>query len=295
MTTTAIYELGPMKLAFKPIVTEVEEAYSLIESIEPPGASVDLHRHPSWQETFVVLDGRFDFEVVGTRHGLGPGEVLVVPRGAAHGFTCTSPEAGRLLTISTPSRVFEAFVAEVSAANRDPSIDVHAVFARHGFELVASSPREEDAPSARHYRSMEGKTLQLGRMTMAFKRTEGDADGAYSIVESVEPPGAGAGRHRHPRYQETFLVLEGRFDFEADGERRSMGAGEMLVIPRGAPHGFTCTSQEAGRLLTISTPPRVFETGVAEVCALKIDTGTPQGGPAMELRAIAARHGLEFL
>jgi quercetin dioxygenase-like cupin family protein len=74
------YQLGPMTLAFKPGEAEVGGAYSMIESMEPPGASVDLHRHPSWQETFVVLDGRFDFEVAGARHALGPGEILV------HGF-----------------------------------------------------------------------------------------------------------------------------------------------------------------------------------------------------------------
>ena len=135
------YQLGPMTLAFKPSEAEVDGVYSMIESMEPPGASVALHRHPSWQETFVVLEGHFDFDVAGARHALGPGEILVVPRGVAHGFTCTSPDAGRLLTISTPSRVFERFVAEVSAANRDPSIDVHAVFARHGVELLASEPR----------------------------------------------------------------------------------------------------------------------------------------------------------
>jgi hypothetical protein len=48
---------------------------------------------------------------------------------------CTSAEPGRLLTISTPARVFEAFVVDVSAANSDPAIDVHTVFARHGVEL----------------------------------------------------------------------------------------------------------------------------------------------------------------
>ena len=55
----------------------------------------------------------------------------------------------------------------------------------------------------------------------------------------------------------------------------------MLVIPRGAPHGFACTSEQAGRLLTISTPARVFEAGVAELCASKVD-GDPAGGPAMK-------------
>jgi quercetin dioxygenase-like cupin family protein len=142
-----IYQLGPMTLAFKASEAEVNGAFSLIESIEPPGASVDLHRHLSWQETFVVLEGRFDFDVAGARHALGQGEILVVPRGATHGFSCTSLEAGRLLTISTPSHVFEAFVAEVSAANRDPSINLPSVFARHGVELLASRPGQ--APSAR--------------------------------------------------------------------------------------------------------------------------------------------------
>jgi len=40
------------------------------------------------------------------------------------------------LTISTPARVFEEFVVDVSAANADPAADVHAVFARHGMELL---------------------------------------------------------------------------------------------------------------------------------------------------------------
>ncbi len=130
------YQLGALKLAFKRRDGEAEGAYSLFESLEPPGARVDLHRHAAWQETFIVLEGRFDFHVDGERQSLGPGEMLVIPRGAAHGFGCTSAEAGRLLTISTPARVFEAFVADTSAANSDPSLDIRAVFERHGFELV---------------------------------------------------------------------------------------------------------------------------------------------------------------
>ena len=62
-----------------------------------------------------------------------------------------------------------------------------------------------------------------------------------------------------------------------------------------APHGFTCTSQEPGRLLTISTPAGVFEAFIADVCSSRIDMGTPTGGTAPEMRAIAARHYVEFL
>jgi quercetin dioxygenase-like cupin family protein len=130
------YQLGSLQLVVKRSEGEHEGSYSLIESLEQPGASVDLHRHAAWQETFIVLEGRFDFQAAGELRSLGPGEMLVIPRGAPHGFACTSPEPGRLLTISSPARVFEAFVADTSAANSDPAIDVRAVFERHGLELL---------------------------------------------------------------------------------------------------------------------------------------------------------------
>jgi len=130
------YQLGRLTLSFKRGESEDEGASSLFELLEPPGASVDLHRHPGFQETFVVLEGRFDFQADDKRYSLGPGETLVVPRGASHGFTCTSPESGRLLTISTPARLFEAFIADISVANLDPCADIMTVFARHGVALL---------------------------------------------------------------------------------------------------------------------------------------------------------------
>src|SRR4051812_22733348 len=108
-------------------------------------------------------------------------------------------------------------------------------------------------------RSMEGRTYQLGQLKLAFKQTQGELDGSFSVFESIEPPGASVDLHRHPAWQETFVVLEGRFNFEAAVERHTLGTGEMLVIPRGAPLGFACISPEPGHMLTISTPARVFE------------------------------------
>jgi quercetin dioxygenase-like cupin family protein len=149
--------------------------------------------------------------------------------------------------------------------------------------------------NTQHFQSMEGKIYQLGRLKLAFKRTEGEGEGPYSVFEQVGPRGSGAGQHRHPSFQETFIVCEGHFDFEVSGERRSLGPGEMLIVPRGAPHGFTCTSEEPGRLLIISTPAGIFEAFIADVCDSRIDSGTPTGGSASDMRAIGDRHGVEFL
>ena len=146
-----------------------------------------------------------------------------------------------------------------------------------------------DTKHLQHFRSMEGKAYQLGPLKLAFKRNEADGEGSYSMFESLEQPGRSVALHRHPTFQETFIVLEGRFEFEVSGERRALEQGEMLVIPRGAPHGFTCTSRDAGRMLTISTPARVFEAFVADISAANI------GGSEAEARAVFARHSIELL
>lgn len=146
-----------------------------------------------------------------------------------------------------------------------------------------------DATRTQHFGPMEGQTYQLGQLTLAFKRRQGEGEGSYSLFESLEPPGAKVDLHRHPAFQETFIVLEGRFDFDVAGERRSLAAGELLVVPRGAPHGFTCTSAQAGRMLTISTPARVFESFVADIREANL------ARPEADARAVFARHGVELL
>lgn len=52
-----------------------------------------------------------------------------------------------------------------------------------------------------HFGADGGRKYQVGRMTILFKTPR---DGAFSLVEAIEPPGSGASLHRHPSYQETF-------------------------------------------------------------------------------------------
>jgi hypothetical protein len=73
--------------------------------------------------------------LAGVTYELGPGEMLIIPRGATHGFVCTSPEPGRLLVISTPASLFEAFVADICAAGLGGTGDIGAIAARHGLEF----------------------------------------------------------------------------------------------------------------------------------------------------------------
>jgi mannose-6-phosphate isomerase-like protein (cupin superfamily) len=101
----------------------------------------------------------------------------------------------------------------------------------------------------KHFQPGEGKTFNIGRMSMTFKTTAGENWNAYTVCEAMEPPESGAGYHRHPTYDETFIICEGHYDFRLDGKLLKLGAGDVVFVPRGIAHGFVSTGPEGGRAL----------------------------------------------
>jgi mannose-6-phosphate isomerase-like protein (cupin superfamily) len=140
-----------------------------------------------------------------------------------------------------------------------------------------------------------GKTMQIGRMTFYPKMTAEDTQGAYTIVEAVVPPDSGSGLHRHWSYDEAALVTEGRFECLVDGKPVIVGAGESVYWPRGTAHKLRCVGPGVGRILFVCSPGRIFEDFMQQIATPKVDGGNAVSGPAVDLRAIAARLGIEFL
>ena len=63
-------------------------------------------------------------------------------------------------------------------------------------------------------------------------------------------PGYGPPPHRH--YEtEVFLVLEGRYLYEVDG---NLAAGDLVGVPSGAAHAFTKVSDLPSRQLVLMLP-----------------------------------------
>ena len=151
----------------------------------------------------------------------------------------------------------------------------------------------EGATQPNHFPPGEGTTFKIGRMTMIFKTTAHDGWSAYTVCEAIEPPESGAGYHRHPTYDETFIICEGHYDFRLDGKLLKLGPGDTVFVPRGTPHSFVSTGPEVGRQLIISSPGGVFDAMIAEVTML--DTGSPTSDASEAAKAIATKYGLEFL
>jgi quercetin dioxygenase-like cupin family protein len=85
--------------------------YSLTEATSPVGAAVPPHIHRGAVECFYILDGDYRLTVSGRVREAGPGEFLLVPRGAAHQFEVIGSRLARAVVIFSPAgfeRVFRA-------------------------------------------------------------------------------------------------------------------------------------------------------------------------------------------
>ncbi len=137
---------------------------------------------------------------------------------------------------------------------------------------------------------------QLGRISIAFKTCAADSGGAYSLLEAIEPPGSGAGLHRHPHFDETFFICEGHYEFQVGDNTLKLGPGETVFIVRGTPHGFKSLGPEVGRQLIISAPGGIFERFIESVAtAMNPGRSTAAPGSPPDFAAIAHKHGIEFM
>jgi mannose-6-phosphate isomerase-like protein (cupin superfamily) len=67
-----------------------------------PGQGPRLHHHP-YDETFLILDGRVQVTVGEETIDAGPGDIVIGPAEAPHGFTNLGPGPARLVCIHAAS------------------------------------------------------------------------------------------------------------------------------------------------------------------------------------------------
>ena len=115
-------------------------------------------------------------------------------------------------------------------------------------------------------------------------------EGAFSIIETVNAPGKGPPRHRHPE-AEIFRVLEGRYLYEVDGRRFFAEAGDVVSIPGGVEHGFVNVADKPARQYIIIAPALDAATFFTELARVMKD-GVPD---KVALNTFGKKWDVEFL
>ena len=103
--------------------------------------------------------------------------------------------------------------------------------------------------------SGQGHLLTARGNVMAFKAVADQTGGDFSLMERTVPPGARTPPpHRHISCSEAFFVLEGTITFRLDDAGLTGGAGDFLLVPRGAAHTFGNQGDGPARLLVLHAP-----------------------------------------
>lgn len=114
----------------------------------------------------------------------------------------------------------------------------------------------------------EGRALFVLGDVVTFKVTAEQSDNAYFLTEITSEPGGGpAFLHTHIP-QETFWILEGKYEVygrDERGEKYAIAApvGSTVHVAGNVPHGFRNVGDTRGRVLALYAPvthqPEFFE------------------------------------
>lgn len=138
-----------------------------------------------------------------------------------------------------------------------------------------------------------GRTLHAFGDSPCVKLAGEQTGGTMTVVLNHTPPGGGPPPHLHRNEDETFLVLEGKIRFLANGEwTEALPVGSVVYLPRGTVHTFQNIGDTPSRAWIIATPSG-FENFFAR-CAAHF--ATPEMPPNMAaILGISSEHGIEYV
>lgn len=120
---------------------DTDSAYAVVETRVPAGqAGPPLHSHPNSDEVFVVLAGTLLLHVDGALVRASTGQVVTVPRGAAHTFATSPDSDAHVVTVHRPGG-FEQFHVEAEQAaervGRELTVaELVEIAAHHDWRLI---------------------------------------------------------------------------------------------------------------------------------------------------------------
>ena len=68
-------------------------------------------------------------------------------------------------------------------------------------------------------------------------------------------PGQEHAVHTHAGQDKLYHVLSGRGEFQVGDDRLELGAGELVLVPGGVPHGAACAGDEDLVVMVVMSPP----------------------------------------
>ena len=109
-------KVGTMAIRFLVEGDESGGSVAMFEFDVPAGMKVAAgHSHDGYEETIYGLEGVLTWTIEGTPIEVGPGDALLIPRGAVHQFDNTGDVDAKALAVVTPAVLRSDYFREVAA------------------------------------------------------------------------------------------------------------------------------------------------------------------------------------
>jgi quercetin dioxygenase-like cupin family protein len=220
---------------------------------------VDTHVH-SYETSFYVLEGEPVLYLDGHGVELKPGACGVVPVGVPHAFRCEG--RGLWLEMAAPRPRADGsdtfFLGPAPDAAPAP-LDVRDPRNRNLFLLTDG---ETDLDRLKVGATVGAPTVSASMATAVLAYSgiavkmlvDQRLDAQLHTMFMVDyQPGAVAHPHDHP-FEESYYMLEGEVDVVANGDRHTLGPGDVFWTATGCVHGFYETQGGTVRWLETSAP-----------------------------------------
>jgi mannose-6-phosphate isomerase-like protein (cupin superfamily) len=105
-----------------------------------------------------------------------------------------------------------------------------------------TNTEEQTIPAAYSREVNVDSTIDYMGSLMTFLAKGSETSGRFALMEYHTKPGDEPPPHVHEREHELYFVLEGKMRFYCEDKILDSGAGDVVFLPQGKAHAFTCTS-----------------------------------------------------
>jgi len=226
------------------------------------GTGAKMHYHPNELMAF-PLEGRLNAVVGRDRRIVGPGTFVHIPPYAQHEFFATEDQDLHYLYIKDRTWTLIGAAADEEL----PEQALSAVEVQK--ELAAGRyPGREKAPE-RSQAIADGLGVCYHPMidSLTAPRASGHVErwieGSYIGFGFVESPPGRRVQEDKAAHEAFLYVLAGGLEAESNGERRALGVGDVLHVPKGSSYAWRITGDQPARYATVRSLP-ALEAAIRE-------------------------------
>jgi mannose-6-phosphate isomerase-like protein (cupin superfamily) len=229
----------------KVLVDRPELVLTYMRSRNEGGPGRHLHREHA--DGFVVLEGKYAFELGDERATRGAGTALVIPPRVIHRYEHETTEQGAFLNIHAPACQFADYLfGERPPEEADNIFDPPEEEGRPAGDAIALAFADEgEVVTDRPERTIR-ILADLPELTLTWTR--------YAVGEE------GPGPHLHRKHVDAFFMLTGELNFGLgpDVERITAVPGTFLLAPPELVHTFRNDGPGEATWLNLHAPSEGF-------------------------------------